>query len=101
MILIPALAILIPFLAQANGNLIVPALLLVFGLGAMLFAAGHPGGNWLHPVNQFVSSGRSHGLNTTYRCRAFINDLVEFLPSRGHFKAEPGEGYRHCEKRIS
>ena len=42
-ILIPALAIPMPLLAQAYGNLIVPALLLVFGLGAMLYAAGHPG----------------------------------------------------------
>ena len=42
-ILIPALAIPMPLLAQAYGNLIVPALLLVFGLGTMLYAAGHPG----------------------------------------------------------
>jgi alpha-1,2-mannosyltransferase len=42
-ILIPALAIPMPLQAQAYGNLIVPALLLVFGLGAMLFADGHPG----------------------------------------------------------
>ncbi len=40
MILIPALAIPMPLLAQAYGNLFVPALLLVFGLGAMLFWAG-------------------------------------------------------------
>ncbi len=38
-LLIPALAIPMPQVAQACGNLIVPALLLVFGLGAMLWAA--------------------------------------------------------------
>jgi len=35
-VLIPALAVPMPLLAQAYGNLFVPALLLVFGLGAML-----------------------------------------------------------------
>jgi hypothetical protein len=39
-LLIPMLAIPMPQVAQACGNLIVPALLLVFGLGAMLNAAG-------------------------------------------------------------
>ncbi len=39
-LLIPALAIPMPQVAQACGNLIVPALLLVFGLGIMLKAAG-------------------------------------------------------------
>ena len=39
-ILIPALAIPMPLLAQAYGNLFVPALLLVFGLGAMLLRQG-------------------------------------------------------------
>ena len=39
-LLIPALAIPMPQVAQACGNLFVPALLLVFGLGAMLKAAG-------------------------------------------------------------
>ncbi len=38
--LIPALAIPMPVLAQAYGNLFVPALLLLLGLGAMLHAAG-------------------------------------------------------------
>jgi alpha-1,2-mannosyltransferase len=38
--LIPALAIPVPLLAQAYGNLFVPALLLLFGLGAMLHKAG-------------------------------------------------------------
>ena len=42
-ILIPALAIPMPLLAQAYGNLFVPALLLVFGLGAMLHSAGRRG----------------------------------------------------------
>jgi hypothetical protein len=40
--LIPALAIPMPLLAQAYGNLFLPALLLVFGLSAMLYAAGRP-----------------------------------------------------------
>jgi hypothetical protein len=40
-ILIPALAVPMPFLAQAYGNLFLPALLLVFGLGAMLYSTGH------------------------------------------------------------
>jgi hypothetical protein len=40
-LLIPALAIPMPQMAQACGNLFVPALLLVFGLGGMLRAAGH------------------------------------------------------------
>ncbi len=39
-ILIPALAIPMPLLAQAYGNLFVPALLLVLGLGTMLYSAG-------------------------------------------------------------
>jgi hypothetical protein len=39
-VLIPALAIPKPLLAQAYGNLFVPALLLLFGLGIMLFSAG-------------------------------------------------------------
>ena len=43
MILIPALAIPMPLLAQAYGNLFVPALLLVFGLGMMLYSAGRVG----------------------------------------------------------
>src|SRR5206468_9138265 len=38
-LLVPALAIPMPQLAQACGNLFVPALLLIFGLGAMLRAA--------------------------------------------------------------
>ena len=47
-VLIPALAVPMPLLAQAYGNLFLPALLLVFGLGAMLYSAGrrnchHPG----------------------------------------------------------
>ena len=37
--LIPALALPMPVLAQAYGNLFVPALLLLFGLGAMLRVA--------------------------------------------------------------
>jgi alpha-1,2-mannosyltransferase len=41
-ILIPALAIPMPLLAQAYGNLFLPALLLVFGLGWMLDSAGRP-----------------------------------------------------------
>jgi alpha-1,2-mannosyltransferase len=39
-ILIPALAIPMPLLAQAYGNLFAPALLLVVGLGVMLYSAG-------------------------------------------------------------
>jgi len=39
-ILIPALAIPMPLLAQAYGNLFLPALLLVFGMGMMLYLAG-------------------------------------------------------------
>jgi alpha-1,2-mannosyltransferase len=39
-ILIPALAIPMPLQAQAYGNLFVPALLLVFGLGMMLYREG-------------------------------------------------------------
>ena len=60
-ILIPALAIPMPLLAQAYGNLIAPALLLVFGLGAMLFAASHPGRE-LAPVlstNSSLREGRA------------------------------------------
>ena len=38
--LIPALALAMPLLAQAYGNLFLPALLLLFGLGAMLHASG-------------------------------------------------------------
>jgi hypothetical protein len=39
-LLIPALAIPMPQVAQACGNLFVPAVLLIFGLGAMLRASG-------------------------------------------------------------
>jgi len=39
-VLIPALAVPMPLLAQAYGNLFLPALLLVLGLGAMLHSAG-------------------------------------------------------------
>jgi hypothetical protein len=39
-ILIPALAVPMPLIAQAYGNLFVPALLMVFGLGAMLMTQG-------------------------------------------------------------
>ena len=55
--LIPALAIPMPLLAQAYGNLFVPALLLVFGLGAMLHAAGRRGPDQLAAE----SAHRSHG----------------------------------------
>jgi hypothetical protein len=44
-ILIPAMAIPMPLSAQAYGNLFVPALLLVFGLGAMLRIAGRGAGS--------------------------------------------------------
>jgi hypothetical protein len=47
-ILIPALAIPMPLLAQAYGNLFLPALLLVFGLGAMLHLAGRRGSDSAH-----------------------------------------------------
>jgi hypothetical protein len=40
--LIPGFAIPMPLLAQAYGNLFLPALLLVFGLSAMLYAGRHP-----------------------------------------------------------
>ena len=39
-VLIPASAVAMPLLAQAYGNLFLPASLLVFGLGAMLYSAG-------------------------------------------------------------
>jgi hypothetical protein len=39
-LLIPALALLMPLRAQAYGNLFFPALILVIGLGAMLYSAG-------------------------------------------------------------
>jgi hypothetical protein len=41
-LLIPGLAVFMPLYAQAYGNLFVPALLLVFGLGGKLRAAGRP-----------------------------------------------------------
>jgi hypothetical protein len=41
--LIPALAIPLPVYAQAYGNLFLPALLLLFGLGVMLLKAGRAG----------------------------------------------------------
>src|SRR5262249_38291380 len=55
-LLIPALAIPMPQLAQAWGNLFVPAVLLVFGLGGMLRAEGRrrpgagdvPTAHWAH-----------------------------------------------------
>ncbi len=62
-ILIPALAIPMPLLAQAYGNLFVPALLLVFGLGAMLYAAGHPDRESAQVVSaNLPASRRSRGL---------------------------------------
>jgi uncharacterized membrane protein len=49
-LLIPALAIPMPLLAQAYGNLFVPALLLVLGLGTMLYAAGRRTGVLSEPL---------------------------------------------------
>jgi alpha-1,2-mannosyltransferase len=56
-ILIPALAIPMPLLAQAYGNLFVPAVLLIFGLGAMLYSIGHPA----KASADIISAGLSRG----------------------------------------
>jgi len=50
-VMVPALAVPMPLLAQAYGNLILPALLLVFGLGAMLHSAGRR-----NPVEDIATS---------------------------------------------
>jgi hypothetical protein len=59
-LLIPALAIPMPQVAQACGNLFVPALLLVFGLGAMLRAAGR---------DTIVAAALKPRAGTRRRCR--------------------------------
>ena len=48
--LIPALALPMPLLAQAYGNLFLPALLLLFGLGVMLHKAGSAYPNKRRPI---------------------------------------------------
>jgi alpha-1,2-mannosyltransferase len=60
-ILTPALAIPMPLLAQAYGNLFLPALLLFFGFGAMLYAANRGGSGSTDAVLTTVT-GRGRGL---------------------------------------
>ncbi len=70
-VFIPAFAIPFPQVAQAYGNLFVPALLLVFGLGAILSAAGRrPSTRPLTP--RFIrSNGNSPGgMGATLRPRS-------------------------------
>ena len=59
-ILIPALAIPMPLLAQAYGNLFVPALLLVFGLGVMLYSAGRRGTGLAEAVSTNLTLRERH-----------------------------------------
>jgi len=62
-VLIPALAVPMPLLAQAYGNLFLPALLLVFGLGAMLHSAGrrNPAQEQASPAH-LIHRGHNHPL---------------------------------------
>ena len=60
-ILTPALAIPMPLLAQAYGNLFLPALLLFFGFGAMLYAANRGGSGSTNAVLTTVTN-RGRGL---------------------------------------
>jgi alpha-1,2-mannosyltransferase len=63
---IPAIAIPMPLVAQAYGNLFAPALLLVFGLGAMLYAAGHSNANLVDGVPAGLPHRERHAvLNST------------------------------------
>jgi len=59
-IFIPALAIPMPLLAQAYGNLFVPALVLLLGLGMMLYAAGRRGDEPADDIPNHRSFGESH-----------------------------------------
>ena len=79
MILIPALAIPMPLLAQAYGNLFLPALLLVFGLGAMLYSAGRRGPCSADPVSTSCESdGQMIIANTPGKNR--LPDAAPALP---------------------
>jgi hypothetical protein len=64
-ILIPAIAIPMPLLAQAYGNLFVPALLLVFGLGVMLYSAGRRGMGLAEAVSTNLALGKRHASPTS------------------------------------
>jgi hypothetical protein len=70
-LLIPAFAIPLPQVAQAYGNLFVPALLLVAGLGVMLFAAG---ARLPEPCNQSATHSVSTKL-ATLRAVVFARSL--------------------------
>ena len=50
-----------PLLAQAYGNLFVPALLLVFGLGAMLYAAGRRSSASIDVASTSFTLNECHG----------------------------------------
>jgi alpha-1,2-mannosyltransferase len=58
--LVPALALPLPQLAQAYGNLFVPALLLLFGLGAMLHAAGRRSRDQATALSTYLPRGDHH-----------------------------------------
>ena len=64
-ILIPALAIPMPLLAQAYGNLFVPALLLVCGLGVMLYSAGRRGTGLTDAVSTNVALRECHAVSNS------------------------------------
>jgi alpha-1,2-mannosyltransferase len=64
-ILIPALAIPMPLLAQAYGNLFVPALLLVIGLGVMLYAAGRRGTGLADAVSTNLALRECHAVSNS------------------------------------
>jgi alpha-1,2-mannosyltransferase len=64
-VFIPALAIPMPLLAQAYGNLLVPALLLVFGLGMMLSATGHPSTGSADLVSANSPLQKSHAVSSS------------------------------------
>jgi hypothetical protein len=53
-VLVPALAVPMPLVAQAYGNLFLPALLLVVGVGAMLHSAGKSSARVTNPITSSI-----------------------------------------------
>ena len=97
--LIPALAMPLPLYAQAYGNLFVPALLLLFGLGVMLHKAKSAGPGQTRSIRPgwcmatvfrerrrswrlVIREDRSHGCRALCRFPTLMNAALEWRESR-------------------